>query len=183
MRFHIKNDGTVEECKASKGECPFGGEENHYTANFSNKYKEKVKIMNEMNTLAQEIREGVDAIKNHSTFKPYLGFKAKIASSTSFGDEYKHYTKEEATEAFQERMEMEDLNRSNVVNDFAKHQRQEEVVNDYKIHYKKIGRNYDSIQVEEMKKDDNNYYHYEITVFTNTGNFSFMEFRKDETVK
>jgi hypothetical protein len=29
-KFHIKPDGTVAPCKATKGKCPYGGEENHY---------------------------------------------------------------------------------------------------------------------------------------------------------
>jgi hypothetical protein len=30
-RFHIKPDGTVGKCTATKRPCPFGGEENHYS--------------------------------------------------------------------------------------------------------------------------------------------------------
>jgi hypothetical protein len=30
-KFHIKNDGSIAECKAVKGKCPFGDEAEHYS--------------------------------------------------------------------------------------------------------------------------------------------------------
>jgi hypothetical protein len=44
-----------------------------------------VKGMSELVKLAQQTREDVKAIEQHPSFKPYLGFKAKIVSSPSQG--------------------------------------------------------------------------------------------------
>jgi len=44
-----------------------------------------VKAMSELVKLAQQTREDIKTIEQHPSFKPYIGFKAKIDSSPSQG--------------------------------------------------------------------------------------------------
>jgi hypothetical protein len=45
-KFHIKPDGTVAPCRATKGKCPYGGEESHYpTAEAANQaFQERMEL-------------------------------------------------------------------------------------------------------------------------------------------
>jgi hypothetical protein len=94
-KFHIKPDGTPALCKATKGKCPYGGEESHYNSKeeayeaFQNKMENK-EIVKPENQVYLDKLQGWSAytedLVNKEMISPLSGLNQIIGYSRALVD-------------------------------------------------------------------------------------------------